>query len=142
MGTDAADGHAARLPEAGRHRERGTAMEEHPIERFDPLLRNMLAWHLVEESPEGVWALRPEVARRLNHLVQVSRRDDSSEIVYFGHACAGCHTSGMTRLREGRYLCDACRRAAELAAVATPLPAPEERKARRTHFHRDRSIAS
>lgn len=117
-------------------------MDEHPIERFDPLLRNMLAWQLVEETPEGTWALRPEVARRLNHLVKVSRRNDASEVVYFGHVCAACHMSGMTRLRDGQYLCDACRRAADLAAVATPLPAPEERKAKRISFHRARSIAS
>lgn len=117
-------------------------MDEHPIERFDPLLRNMLAWQLVEENHEGTWSLRPEVARRLKHLVDVSRRTDASEIVYFGHACASCHSSGMTRLRDGMYYCDACRRAADLAAVATRLPAPEERKARRRSLHRDRSIAS
>lgn len=141
-GADAADGHAARLPEAAGIGKGERKMDEHPIERFDPLLRNMLAWELVDEGPDGTWVLRPEVARRLTRLDQLSRRDDASEIVYFGHACAGCHASGMTRLRAGRYLCDDCRRAAELAAVATPLPAPEERKARRGHFHRARSIAS
>jgi hypothetical protein len=117
-------------------------MDEHPIERFDPLLRNMLAWRLVEQTPDGVWALSPEVARRLSHLVTVTRRGDSSEVVYFGHACAMCHSSGMTRLREGRYLCDPCHRAANVAAVATLLPPPENHKPRRLSRQRARSIAS
>lgn len=133
---------AARLLGAVGFGKGERSMDEHPIERFDPLLRNMLAWHLVEETAEGTWALRPDVARRLNHLVELSRRNDASEVVYFGHTCAACHTSVMTRLRDGRYLCDPCRRAADLAAVATPLPAPEERKARRGPFHRARDIAS
>ncbi len=117
-------------------------MDEHPIERFDPLLRNMLAWELVEQTAEGTWELRPDVVRRLHHLVQMSRRSEDAEVVYFGHACVSCHASGMTRFRGGRYLCDACRHAADLAAVATPLPPPQEPPGRRLPFHRVRSIAS
>ena len=115
-------------------------MDEHPIERFDPLLRNMLAWHLVEETGEGGWALRPEVAARLTLLAEYTKGDDASEIVYFGHVCAGCRSNGLTRLRDGRYLCDDCRKGADLAAVATLLPEPEAPKARR--FSRSRQIAS
>jgi len=114
-------------------------MNEHPIERFDPLLRNMLAWNLVEET-EGGWVLRPEVADRLNGLARYTRRDQPSEVVYFGHICAGCKSNGLTRLRDGSYLCDECRKAADLASVATLLPEPEARRARR--FSRSRRIAS
>ncbi|MDA8309909.1 MAG: hypothetical protein M0Z46_04750 [Actinomycetota bacterium] len=113
---------------------------DHPIERFDPLLRNMLAWDLVVETDDGSWVLRPEVVERLRGLVSYTRRGEPSEVVYFGHNCAGCRSSGLTRLRDGVYLCDECRRAAEVAAVATLVPVPEGDKRRR--FARSRKIAS
>jgi hypothetical protein len=106
-------------------------MDEHPIERFDPLLRNMLAWHLVEETDGGGWALRPDVADRLDRLARYTKGDQPSEIVYFGHVCAGCRSSGLTRLRDGQYLCDDCRKAADVAAVATLLPEPGAPRASR-----------
>lgn len=117
-------------------------MNEHPVERFDPLLRNLLAWRLVEESPTEGWALRPDVVQRLQSLAHFSRRENPSDVVYFGHTCGGCHSRGLTRLRDGHYLCDPCQRAADLAAVATPLPAPDEAKPRRTVRERVRKIAS
>lgn len=113
-------------------------MDEHPIDRFDPLLRDMLAWRLVEETPDGEWALRPHVAQRVAHLAGLSSREGPTEVVYVGRTCAECRSSGLTRLRDGRYLCDPCRRAADLAAVATPLPREQERKGRRSVFHRAR----
>jgi ribosomal protein L37AE/L43A len=117
-------------------------MSEHPVERFDSLLRDLLAWHLVEESPTEGWALRPDVAQRLQSLARLSRREDPSDVVYFSHTCSGCHSRGLTRLRDGHYLCDACQRAAELAAVATPLPPPEQGRPRRGVRDRVRKIAS
>ena len=113
---------------------------EHPIERFDPLLRNLLAWDLVEEKDGGRWELRPEVVQRLAGLASYTKRDKPSEVVYFGHICARCKSNGLTRLRDGVYLCDECRRAADVSAVATLLPAPEEQKRRRSS--RSRPIAS
>ncbi len=115
-------------------------MDEHPVERFDPLLRNMLAWNLVEETAGGRWELRPDVVERLASLTRYTKREQPSEVVYFGHVCAGCKSNGLTRLRDGSYLCDDCRRSADLAAVATLLPAPEQRKPRR--FSRSRPLAS
>lgn len=115
-------------------------MDSHPpIERFDPLLRNMLSWNLVHETDAG-WELRPEVAERLAGLARYTKHDAPSEVVYFGHNCAGCRSNGLTRFRDGQFLCDDCRRAAELAAVATLLPAPEADKPKR--FSRSRKIAS
>ncbi|MGH8988485.1 MAG: hypothetical protein ACRDXC_07805 [Acidimicrobiales bacterium] len=115
-------------------------MNEHPIERFDPLLRNLLAWGLVVEAEEGGWTLRPDVAERLPALARYARGDQPSEVVYFGHLCAGCRSKGLTRLRDGRYLCDECRRAADVAAVATLLPEPDQGAA--GSLSRSREIAS
>ncbi|HLW44596.1 MAG TPA: hypothetical protein VKR78_00150 [Acidimicrobiales bacterium] len=115
-------------------------MKEHPIERFDPLLRNMLAWNLVEETATGEWSLRHDVAERLSGLARYTKHSQPSEVVYFGHVCTGCKSNGLTRFRDGQYICDECRRAADLAAVATLVPAPQEHKARR--FSRSRKIAS
>ncbi|MDA8318048.1 MAG: hypothetical protein M0010_23205 [Actinomycetota bacterium] len=114
-------------------------MDEHPIEQFDPLLRNMLTWDLVQETGDGRWDLRPDVAERLATLARYTNRSEPSEVVYFGHVCAGCKSNGLTRLRDGMYLCDECRRAADLSSVATLLPEPERQRPRR---FRSRKMAS
>lgn len=115
-------------------------MEEHPIERFDPLLRNMLAWNLVDESTDGTWTLRPDVNERLTRLAQLTRRPETSAVVYFGHVCAACRTSGATRRYEGRYLCDACGRGLEQPG---PEPAAATTGRRRLGSrHRERGLAS
>lgn len=114
-------------------------MDEHAIEQFDPLLRNMLTWGLVQETGDGRWDLRPDVAERLTALAGYTKRSEPYEVVYFGHPCAGCKSSGLTRLRDGMYLCDECRRAADLSSVATLLPEPELHKPRR---FRSRKMAS
>jgi ribosomal protein L37AE/L43A len=113
---------------------------DHPIDRFDPLLRNMLAWDLVVENEDGSWTLRPEVVERLRRLASYTKPHEPSEVVYFGHNCAKCRSTGLTRFRDGVYLCDECRRAAEVEAVATLVPVPESDKPRR--FSRSRKIAS
>lgn len=107
-----------------------------PIERFDPLLRSLLTWNLVEQGDEGRWELPAAVTQRLAELSALTRSDTPSEVVYFGHACSVCGTSGLTRRRGERYLCDKCRHADALAAVATPLPKPSERRSRRWLLHR------
>lgn len=115
-------------------------MEEHPIERFDPLLRNMLAWRLVHEEPDGTWSLPPDVCERLTSLAELTRRPESSAVVYFGHVCAECRTSGATRRYEGRFVCDACRQALgrpEAEAVATTTG-----RRRLVSRHRARGLAS
>lgn len=104
-------------------------MDEHPINKFDPLLRNMLAWGLVEQGPDGDWALRREAADRLNHLSDITRRPEASATVYFGHLCAVCHSNGATRIYEGRHLCDTCRRkAGGVAAAPEPVAVNPERR--------------
>lgn len=114
---------------------------DHPVEQFDPLLRNLLAWRLVEETSDG-WCLRKDVAERVGKLASTSHRSTASERVYFGHACARCHSSGLTRLQDGQYLCDPCRQAIELESVATALPVPQERGKRRFAKSRAHPLAS
>lgn len=85
---------------------------DHPVEKLDPLLRNLLALGLVEETPEGTWVLRDEVARRLGTLAELSARPSRSSVpvVYFDHRCSTCHRFGATRRFGERYLCDGCGR--------------------------------
>jgi hypothetical protein len=116
-------------------------MDDHPIERFDPLLRNMLAWGLVEEAADGTWRLRPEVGERLGSLARLTHRPETAAVVYFGHFCGQCHASGPTWRLEGRYLCEACRR----ALAEGPAPAPESTdtgQRRLVSRHRAGGIAS
>lgn len=102
-------------------------MADHPIERFDPLLRNLLTFGLVQQDASGAWRLTDDAARRLDWLATLDQRSRTSGVViYFGHNCAGCHEAGPTRRHEDRYLCDPCRRAAIATAGAA---GPEARPA-------------
>jgi hypothetical protein len=116
-------------------------MDHHPIERFDPLLRNLLSWGLAYELEDGTWALRPEVAERLSRLAQLTRRPETAAVVYFGHFCAACRTAGPTRMHDGRYLCDACRRASVQGPGRGEEPAEREPR-RQGGRHRVGDIAS
>lgn len=82
------------------------ATQKHLVERFDPLLRDLLAFELVEAEEEGHWTLAPEVQQRLSALVAVRR--PAAAVLHIGFPCARCHASAVTRLHEGRLLCDAC----------------------------------
>ena len=87
-------------------------MPSHPIERFDALLRELARFGLVvrDEGATGIpWALSTEAQTRLGELLM--RNDQKvlpEELVYLSHKCADCHRRGLTRLREGRYLCERC----------------------------------
>lgn len=87
-------------------------MPSHPIERFDPLLRELARFGLVvrdETGSELPWALSTEAQARLRELlVRHDQRVVPEKLVYLNHLCADCHKRGLTRLRDDRYLCDAC----------------------------------
>lgn len=82
-------------------------MQKYPVERFDPLLRDLLAFGLIEAESGDHWALAPEVQQRLTALL-AAQRPSAAVMLHFGFACARCHASGITRLHEGEHLCDAC----------------------------------
>jgi hypothetical protein len=87
------------------------------VARFDPMLRALISFGLVERDPdveaEGVpgWRLIPAVQSRLEslHLPLVP----AEKLIYFGHRCRSCGEHGPTRMWAGVFLCESCRRAAE-----------------------------
>ena len=99
--------------DVGRHE----MAPDYPIERFDPLLRDLITWDLVVKTrTSGQWLLSDSAEQRLDELVEWSSPVDSEQMVYFDHHCADCPGHIRTRLHGGLYLCDRCR---ELRA--TPL---------------------
>jgi hypothetical protein len=86
-------------------------MTQRPIENFDPLLRDLAAYGLATKDPdEGHgWQLSEAAQSRLNELHDARRAAVKPEnLVYLDHLCARCHSRGLTRLRDGAYLCDGC----------------------------------
>ena len=77
------------------------------IQTYDPLLRDLITWGLVERDEER-WALSERAQRRLSELAEASAPWPAEQTVYFGHRCERCDTRALTRLREGAYVCDAC----------------------------------
>lgn len=100
----------------------------HRIETFDPLLRDLASWGLVERDPaaaEPTWVLSPEAQRRLDELVRPAEPVSVEQLVYLDHSCADCHGRRPTRLRQGLYLCDACsERRLSVSATPADLPPP------------------
>ncbi|HAM02826.1 MAG TPA: hypothetical protein DCQ30_11480 [Acidimicrobiaceae bacterium] len=98
--------------------------QRHRIERFDALLRNLLAWQLVSnDGPggDGGWQLVPEAQGRLDELNRSSALPDGERLVYLDHRCADCHQRLPTRSHQGLFLCEACltrRTVQDTAAVA------------------------
>jgi len=83
----------------------------YPIETFDPLLRDLAYWGLATRSETArgsSWRLVDAAQHRLNELVRTAGPVAVESVLYLDHWCERCHDHGPTRLREGRYLCDAC----------------------------------
>ena len=97
---------------------------DHAVEAFNPLLRSLLTWELVErvELPDGShqWELTASTQQRLDELTRFPRRAVTS-LVYLDHWCAGCRQQRLTHLVESRYLCEACQLAeSDTSAATTP----------------------
>jgi ribosomal protein S27AE len=108
---------------------------EYPIERFDPLLRDLIGWGLVErdDSHPGIsWRLVGSAQRRLDEL-SPPRAAGHDPVVYLDRRCAECQQRGMTRLHDERYVCDRC----WSGRLRVPEPvAPEPSPAGQSHFWR------
>jgi hypothetical protein len=98
-----------------------------PVEAFNPLLRSLLTWELVEriETEEGAhqWVLIPEAQRRLDALAP-RPRESTASLAYLDHWCARCRQQRLTHLIDGRYICESCQRA-ESGEISTPTPQPK-----------------
>lgn len=84
-------------------------MSEYPIGNFDSLLRDLLAYDLVERDGEQ-WRFRPSAARRLSEIAE-HRRQGARISVYVGYLCERCRSAGVTLNVDGKRLCNQCVRA-------------------------------
>jgi len=94
----------------------------YPVERFDPLLRNLVAFDLVVKNGVGrrpSWRLSDAAQRRLDELTGSAGPTSAEHMVYLDHRCADCRQRLPTRVHEGLYLCENCvgRRAAPVSQV-------------------------
>jgi ribosomal protein L37AE/L43A len=130
--------------------EGGPAVQSngHPIETFDPLLRDLIAWGLVTRTGEGrgSWKLAESAERRLSELAGAKGVVDAESVLYFNHRCAACRAHGPTRLRDGLYICGNCsvRVASETPELSTVVTSePRSRRYPKLHANRDKgSLAS
>jgi hypothetical protein len=106
--------------------------EQVPIKTFDPLLRDLLHWGLLvrAEDPSGThWQLAERTEQRLNDLASETRAFSAERMVFLDHSCGECGLRRLTRLRDSRYICDACwnglSQPSAVEAVSAPAPAPE-----------------
>ena len=120
---------------------------DYPIERFDPLLRDLIVWGLVERHDSGdvtSWQLVGSAQRRLDELSPApgSGRD---AVVFMDRRCTDCQQRGMTRLRDERYVCDRCwarRHEVPDAVVPEPVPAGQGHFWRRSRQRQTTPLAS
>ncbi|MGH9044559.1 MAG: hypothetical protein ACRDVP_06965 [Acidimicrobiales bacterium] len=106
---------------AGVIGDRVSQLTSHPAEpedikvtRFDPMLRTLMSFGLVERigGAGGEWRLTAGVQQRLNALVKPQPETD--RLIYFGHRCGSCGGHGPTMIVSGSYLCGTCRQGAAL----------------------------
>jgi len=103
--------------------------EDRTLSRFDPMLRALMTFGLVEQDHDGVddasttWRLTAAAQRRLQALV--TPVPPAEKLIYFGHRCGSCGEHAPTRISSGTFLCDACRNTPvdELAPRREPRPA-------------------
>ncbi len=95
-----------------------------PFTRFDPLLRQLLDFHLVELAMRdggAVFQLSAEAERRLQELVAPT--PDADKLVSFSHRCAVCGEKRPTRRRHGASVCDPCWSRSERPVDGSPAVA-------------------
>jgi hypothetical protein len=82
-----------------------------PVEAFNPLLRSLLSWGLVErvEYDDGSrhWELTDAAQQRLDVLTP-ERRRASTTLAYLDHWCGSCRQQRLTHLVDGSYICVEC----------------------------------
>jgi hypothetical protein len=114
------------------------AERHYPIETFDPLLRDLVGWGLVErrDTEAGApWQLVPNAQQRLDELLGPARVSGIGADIFVNRLCGDCHQRRVTRLRGERYVCDRCwmdRQEAPAVVVTEPAPVGHAHRWRRT----------
>jgi ribosomal protein S14 len=78
---------------------------------FDPLLRELLTFNLVEaDDEEGVrrWHLTEDACRRLAHLAAPPPPEE--KVVHFSRRCVRCGEHRPTRRHSEGFVCEECSR--------------------------------
>ena len=120
----------------------------YPIETFDPLLRDLVGWGLVERTDsveDAPWQLVPTARQRLEELASPTQAPSAGADVYLDRRCADCQKRGLTRLHSESYVCDTCweERQGRLNPVVTePAPTVQPHRWRRTRQRQDTDLAS
>lgn len=98
------------------------------LDRLGPLLRDMVAFGIVQRNDAGVFELRTDVQRWLAEASSRLAHPTTAE-VFVGRPCQRCGTFGVTRMVDGARLCVACQ--ATPAEEPAGEPAPGHHHARR-----------
>jgi hypothetical protein len=113
------------------------------VEAFNPLLRSLLGWKLVErvdlDDGSHRWELSEGAQHRLDDLTPARQRAVTT-LAYLDHSCNRCRQQRLTHLVDDRYLCVECQRLEDLEANAPPAGQPVARRASpasRLGLHRD-----
>jgi hypothetical protein len=109
-----------------RERLPGPVMkQEPPADAFNPILRSLLTWDLVErlvdEEGNVRWELTAAAQERLETLNPRARKAGKS-LAYLDHWCARCRQQRLTHLREGRFLCPECEQIEAVGGAPPPEP--------------------
>jgi len=87
------------------------SIEEPTLARqLDPVLRELVAFGLVEKHIEGdqaTWVLSDAAQHRLCLLDRPA--PDAASMFFVGHRCDRCREHAVTRRVGERYLCASCR---------------------------------
>lgn len=96
---------------SGEPMPRAVRDQAYPIEAFNPILRSLISWGLVErvemENGSHHWELTTAAQKRLDDLTPARKRA-SATLAYLDHWCSSCRRQRLTHLVDGRYLCPAC----------------------------------
>jgi hypothetical protein len=97
------------------------------VHQLDPLLRELMAFGLVErtDSADGTrWVLSAQAQRRLSELDRPVPAGGS--MFYVGHRCDRCRDHTVTRLVGSEHLCARCQ---ALADTTPPAGVPRQQPA-------------
>ncbi|MGA2835850.1 MAG: hypothetical protein ABSF84_04575 [Acidimicrobiales bacterium] len=104
------------------------------LDRLVPLLHEMIAWDLVEQTEDGGIGLREDVQERLR-LLAADRPLHSAE-VYVGRKCERCGHVCVTRMVDGARVCSACSQVTWPGDDQTAVDTTEAPRNQRAGFHR------